>query len=228
MLGLLPPALVVRCSAMLLVAAHSADAGETGACSPDDAVWFSEACRANTSECVPILLQDRLDRVARLAALLNLPLAAAVVAPGAAHYAEYYAAARAGRFLFAYRYPDDTLSDAAGRPPARVRLPPPGGLPVELERLRAEMEGVPLRAYAWRGLAAADRRVAWFATNVAVPAADLGQLLQQTAGLRRAAGGEEAERRAACDWVRANEARWRGWVPAACGGGTYTDSDMSW
>ena len=190
MLRLIPTALVIPCSQMLQDEFENAGqpGEESTACSADDAVWFSPACRQNTTECVPVLLQGRLDRVALLAEHLSLPLAAVVVSQGSSRYAEYFAAVRAGRFLFAYRSPDDTLTDEAGRAPVPVRLPQAGELPDALQEVQGQMEGVMLRTYAWQGLAAADRRVAWFAAAVGVSAAGMARMMHQTAGLRREGG----------------------------------------
>ena len=230
MLRLIPTALVIPCSQMLQDEFENAGqpGEESTACSADDAVWFSPACRQNTTECVPVLLQGRLDRVALLAEHLSLPLAAVVVSQGSSRYAEYFAAVRAGRFLFAYRSPDDTLTDEAGRAPVPVRLPQAGELPDALQEVQGQMEGVMLRTYAWQGLAAADRRVAWFAAAVGVSAAGMARMMHQTAGLRREGGPDAAVWRAACDWVRANERRWRAWIPAACAAGTFAGNDLSW
>ena len=64
-------------------------------CSENDTIWFSPACKHNTSECVPLLVMYFLDLAMQRAIFLNLPLAIMLVGPGAfGDYREYLAAIR--------------------------------------------------------------------------------------------------------------------------------------
>jgi hypothetical protein len=126
LLGLLPPAIVVRCSEMGPDSAnprnthrYTALTNDTGVGCHDDAVWFSPACRADPAACVPLLIPYNFDVAMQLAFFLRMPVAV-VMALGDG----YYDAVRGGRFLFGWYQPsDDPLTDASGRYPTLVNLP---------------------------------------------------------------------------------------------------------
>jgi hypothetical protein len=123
LLEVLPSSVIVRCADMsngsAAIELHARDTthytlvtGDAGvACHHNDSVWFSPACRANTSECVPLMLRHNFEAAMQLAFFLHLPFAVVLVAAGPSAndpYAEYYAAAAAGRFLFHMWVPDDS------------------------------------------------------------------------------------------------------------------------
>jgi hypothetical protein len=93
-------------------------------CSYNDTVWFSPACRANTTECVPVLLQYNFGATMQRAVFHRLPLAIVGARLGGAHTDAYYAAIRAGRFVFGWYQPDDSLVDSGGNLPVALGFPP--------------------------------------------------------------------------------------------------------
>ena len=130
-LELVPAGLILPCSTSgppedpYSSPAYAALTGDTAGCGIDPRVWFSPACRANTSRCVPTLIQYAMPAAAQLAYFLDMPLAVVYVLSGDSNYAEYYAAVRAGRFLFGYYTPNDALIDDQGRLPEQAPPPPP-------------------------------------------------------------------------------------------------------
>jgi hypothetical protein len=127
-LELLPPNVVLPCSSTgppqdpFYSTLYADRARDTAGCSLDPLVWFSPACRANTSECVPLLIQYNMPTAAQLAYFLDMPLAVIYVLAGDNYYQEYYAAVRAGRFLFGL-LPNSALVDGNGRLPEQVGAP---------------------------------------------------------------------------------------------------------
>ena len=133
-LELIPPQLVYPCSTTgppedpYYSTLYADLTNDTAGCALDSRVWFSPACRANTSACVPTLIQYSMPAAAQLAFFLNMPLAVVYVLAGDSNYQEYYAAVRAGRFLFGYYAPNDALVDARGRLPEQA----PARAPAEI------------------------------------------------------------------------------------------------
>ena len=163
----LPPGLVMRCSDMgpdsavpRLADRYTRYTGDADvACHYNDTVWFSPACRNDTATCVPLLIQYTFDFAMQMAFWLRLPVAVLLGTPGAAgDFAEYYAAARRGRFLFGWYQPDDSLMDAGGRLPVLVNMPATNDLEYVQGLYRTGTAQYKPRNYAWRGLADADRR----------------------------------------------------------------------
>ena len=75
----------------------------------------------------------------QLAFFLDLPLAILLVTHTPNDdYVEFYAAARAGRFLFHMWMPDDSLVDGAGRLPVAMQLPPANALEQARRRRRRQ------------------------------------------------------------------------------------------
>jgi hypothetical protein len=147
-----------------------------------------------------------------------------MVGRGAANYQEYNNAARSGRFIFGFQFPDDSLVDSKTRSPVRLDMPTSG----ELQQMRGVtvsgmgIDLAPLLTYGWDELDSMDRRLAAFASSAHLFESDMSQLMTRTAELK--AGGGKAlmvVRQAACEWVRGNEERWREWIPISCLPGTY-------
>jgi hypothetical protein len=127
---LLPDEVIVRCFEMLPgpnsnysrdTDAYTEFTNDTGIqCSHNDTIWFSPACRDDTSECVPLIIQYSFSFAMQVAYFLRMPLAVVMVTPGReGTYSEYYSAIRGGRFLFGWYQPDDTLKDVHDKQPAR-------------------------------------------------------------------------------------------------------------
>jgi hypothetical protein len=171
------------------------------------------------------MIRNQVERsIMVLGYLLNMPFAMVMVGRGAANYQEYNNAARLGRFIFGFQFPDDSLVDSKTRPPVRLDMPTSG----ELHQMRgiavsgSGIDQAPLLTYGWGGLGAVDRWVSAFASSVHLFESDMSQLMRRTAELK-AVGGEAvvAVREAACEWVRGHEVRWREWIPISCLPGTY-------
>jgi hypothetical protein len=164
---LLPPSAIIHCSDSnyprdsTKYTAATNDSGVT--CSHNDSVWFSPTCRANTSECVPLLLQPDSEGCAefgsamQIAALLRLPLALILVHKGAdGASGDFLAAVRGGRFLFAWHQPDDRLADPHGRLPVPLTLPPANMAEQAQGLHRTGPAAFKPRDYGWRLLAQVD------------------------------------------------------------------------
>ena len=240
LLELLPESVVVRCSQMSptgvasqLTARDTAHYTQvTGdadtACRHGDSVWFSPSCRANTTECVPLMIRHSFEAAMQLAFFLDLPLAIVMVSHGAGTFAEYYAAAQTGRFLFHMWMPDDTLVDAAGRLPVPLQLPLADPLGQSRGVYRTGFTSYDVRNYVWRGLEAADPRVHYLATSFALYDADMAAMMNHSHALQ--AAGEApaaAARRVACEWVTASPDRWRPWIPPLCPPGLQADASVA-
>ena len=167
MLDLLPPDVVIKCAARdpgnkngMAWSTYVRVTGDNRTdCVRNGSVWLSPRCRANASECVPLMLQYSLDRALQLAFFLDLPLAIVLVGPGpGGAYSEYYAAVRRGRFLFGWYQPDDTLADAAGRLPVLVNLPSANELEQQQGIFRTGTAQTRPRNYVWRKLEEVRRR----------------------------------------------------------------------
>jgi hypothetical protein len=125
---LLPDEVIVRCSQIPPNSAllrntndYIKFTNDTGIqCSQNDTVWFSPACRDNTSECLPLIIHHYPYFAMQVSYFLRMPLAVVMVAPGRGGlYSEFYSAIRQSRFLFGWYQPDDTLKDAHGNQPVR-------------------------------------------------------------------------------------------------------------
>ena len=198
-------------------------------CHHNDSVWFSLSCRANTSECVPLLLQYNYASAMQLSFFLNFPLAIVKVKDGATEFnAVYYNAIRKGRFLFDWFQPDDSLADAQGRLPVLVVLPPINQLQQSQQIYRTGNAFVNPRNYAWPSLASVDRRVAQLSASIALYDEDMDQLMLASRLLKDAGySATSVEFRVACDWVLAQESRWRPWIPVRCAPGDAADATLT-
>jgi hypothetical protein len=231
LVNILPLSVIIRCSDMsessLTFLDHysSVTNDTTNGCAPSDLVWFSPACRADTSECVPLLLRYDFEMNMQIAFFLNMPVAVVRVREGPNKYEEYYTAIRGGRFLFSYWTPDDTLIDDAGRPPVELVMPPPDEVEQWGGVYHSGTGRQRVRSYAWNRLAEVDRDVSDFAARINFGTGDIKAMMRDSR-LLKAVGGPAAEDAAvswavACAWVRANEPRWAGWLPAKCTPGFY-------
>ena len=87
----------------------------------DDVIWFSPACRHNTSLCVPLMVQYTRQQAMQLAVFHNVPLA--IVQVQTDYLDAYYSAALSGRFLFGWYFPDDALINEQGDMPVMLNWP---------------------------------------------------------------------------------------------------------
>lgn len=126
---LLPRNIIVPCSQMVGTTSRNTEqysrvTNDSGVECFDDLVWLSPACRHNSTRCIPLMVQYNFGIAMQQAFFLRMPLAIFMVGPGPhGDYREYYAAVRAGRLLFGWYQPDDTLVDSAGRFPTPLNLP---------------------------------------------------------------------------------------------------------
>ena len=178
MLELLPSNVIGRCSELgpgtpedRQTANYIELTHDTGIGCLNDTIWFSPACRANNSECIPLLLQHSYASVMQLAFWLNMPVAIVQVLDGQPDFdAAYYAAVQRGRFLFEWSPPDDSLADAQGRLPVLLTLPPANELEQMQSIFRTGSLSVPARNYGWRRLADVGALVQSLVSMVHVPA----------------------------------------------------------
>ena len=193
-------------------------------CAHNDSIWFSPACRLNTTECVPFVVQYDYQRVLQLAFFLNMPIAMVRVGWGDSSYdAAYYGAIRRGRFLFGWFQPDNSLVDPDGRLPVMLNLPPTNAQEQNEGLYRTGIANVQPRSYAWPGLESTDRAAYYLASSLNLYPEDIDGLMIASANLSAAGINDiTASRRLACDWVLAQEARWRDWLPVACPAGSYS------
>ena len=235
-LDLLPSEVIIRCSAMspdgenVRNATHYTQiTGDTDVSCFNDSIWFSPSCRGNTTKCVPLLVQYNLENAMQLAWWHSLPLAVLMVDSGpSGDYADYHRAIRRGRFLFSHMAPIDNLLDAQGRPPALLSLPRTN-LQEHVDGIfRTGIADLKPRNYAWRGLAAADPRVAHFAAAAVFADNDIRDMVARSGALQ-AAGADplDAAMSAACEWVRVSPGRWRGWIPADCPPGSLASESLT-
>ena len=172
MVSFFPSSVIINCSEMsedgvpfLSHYIHVTNDTQDG-CGYNDTLWFSPSCRANRTKCVPIMVQYSFEMIMQLAYFLNLPLAILKAGPGNdGAYADYYHAARSGRFLFGYWQPDDTLVDSRGRLPVQLILPLANDLEQQEGVYRTGDAQQTLRNYAWRDLEQVAARAAVLSTG---------------------------------------------------------------
>jgi serine/threonine protein kinase len=233
---LLPPELIVRCSTMTPGSVHErltdhyvAFSGDNRTeCDHGDAVWFSPACRANTSECVPLLLQYGAEMAMQFSYFYTMPLAIVVVDQGAANYREYYAAVRASRVLFSWFFPQENLVDSEGRFPALLNFPRTNQEEWIQRVYRTGNANLRPRNYAWRRLPALDRRAAFLGARVTAQDQDVEAWMRRSRRLQDAgADPAAASRQIACEWLAGRPAAWAPWIPAACPAGAFVDPTLT-
>jgi class 3 adenylate cyclase len=197
----------------------------------NDMVWFSPSCRLNNTRCVPLMIQHSFDRTMQLAQVshfLHFPLAVVMVERGRNNYAEYYRAVSAGNFLFGYKTPDDQLVDSKGRLPLLLTLPRWISGEQRMPTFETSAASQQLHSYLWRELPAIDAQISRFLSQMELLDEDMAALMRRTSALK-AAGAEspDATRRAACEWLKGNPARWRSWIAPACPVGQYSDAALN-
>ena len=175
MLELLPANVIMTCSEMgpgspedRQADIYTAYTNDTSVeCYYDDTVWFSPTCRANTTFCLPVLLQYNYAITMQLAFWLQIPVAIVKVRDGATEYDDaYYGAIRQGNFIFDWYKPDDSLKDAEGRLPTLIVMPA-ANLYEQAQQLYKT--GYPVmnpRNYLWNRLPTVDPFVTYLVSNV--------------------------------------------------------------
>eukprot|EP00291_Cryptomonas_curvata_P000921 CAMPEP_0172189810 /NCGR_PEP_ID=MMETSP1050-20130122/22745_1 /TAXON_ID=233186 /ORGANISM="Cryptomonas curvata, Strain CCAP979/52" /LENGTH=335 /DNA_ID=CAMNT_0012864575 /DNA_START=354 /DNA_END=1357 /DNA_ORIENTATION=- len=249
-LELLPADLVFPCTAKSFdgdefgTAEYMAATNDTqGGCGIHKSVWFSPSCRANTTECVPILIQYYTSMIAQLAHFLRLPFAIILVARGQHDSREFYAAVESSRCLFSYWTPNDRAVDRFGRAPEQLVLPRADLLEQAAGIYRTELPATQLLGYAWPGLARAAPQVLFLAARLTLLEQDMQRLMELSSLRKRAAAPADdasdttpaansaaaaaAARHVACEWVRANRARWAAWIPATCPPGAAPGASLA-
>jgi hypothetical protein len=188
LLDLLPSKIIVRCSDMTAdswtprnVDKYIQLTNDTSVeCHHNDSVWFSPACRSNTSECIPLLIPYNVDFAMQISFFLNMPLAV-VVAIGDG----YYDAIQKGRFLFGWYQPsDDPLLDASGKFPVLLNLPPANQLEIHQGIYRTGFAQFKPFNYGWRDLQEVDQLVHFLASNVDLGDQDWDQLMSENRRLK--------------------------------------------
>jgi hypothetical protein len=198
-------------------------------CAMNDSIWFSPACRHNTSECVPLILQYYLDFAMQRAHFLNMPLAIIMVEAGAAYdQGPFKDAVHLGAFLFHTFLPNDNLFDAEGDLPILLNLPRRNDHDQAAGIFVTGREGLKARNYGWRGLKAAGPYVHFFASSYNLADHDVAGFMRQVRELKLAGLDPDAAAwEVACGWVRANAEMWQDWVPAICPPGQVSDASLT-
>jgi hypothetical protein len=200
----------------------------TFACGNNDTVWFSPACRANTTECVPLVLLYNFDWAMQRATLLNLPFAIMLVNSWTTgDYEAFIQAIKTGRFLFHWTKPDDSLFDSGGELPVLFELPRMNVHEHAQDLHVSGLDSLKGRNYAWQLLAQVDPFVAHFARHANFNDDDMRAMMLRSRALNHSIRGTAALQEVACEWVRANEPVWRRWVPALCPGGAHADPTLT-
>ena len=121
-------------------------------CDVNDTVWFSPACRSNTSACIPLVVMYFYDSALQRAIFLNLPVALMMVNSFFDSQTAYVNTILSTRFLFHWYEPDDSLLDYRGRPPVLLNLPRMNLAEQASGLFRTGVEGRLSRSYAWQQL----------------------------------------------------------------------------
>mmetsp|Transcript_53278 Transcript_53278/g.141089 ORF Transcript_53278/g.141089 Transcript_53278/m.141089 type:complete len:754 (-) Transcript_53278:29-2290(-) len=233
MLDLVPSNYIVRCSAMGPTSSFNRRAADyikatnnTQLDCLDDIVWISPACRANTSKCVPTVVQYDYGKVIQQIFFLNMPAALVMVAYGTAEQdVVYYNAIHHGRFLFGWYQPDDSLIDASGRLPIRVQLPANNALEHSQGIFRTGNADFFPRNYIWNKLIDVDRFSWYLMSRMSFYSQDMDSMMIRSRQLKnQKLATDAAIRQSACDWITSNQDRWKSWLPAECDAGSYTSN----
>jgi hypothetical protein len=188
----------------------------------NDTIWFSPACRNDTSKCVPIMVQYTRQQAMQLAVFHNVPFALVQVKTD--YYKSYYSAALRGRFLFGWYTPDDALIDNEGKMPVMLTWPRHNDLEYQRNIFRTGLSSFYPAQYTWPALPTVGNSadLIYFLKNFDLYDPDVTALMIRSRILKDQGLDEfTVARRAACEWVRANPARWGLWVPAVCAPGQY-------
>jgi hypothetical protein len=189
----------------------------------DDAVWFSPACRHNTSLCVPLMVQYYRDQAMQLAVFHNMPMA--IVMTKAAFVDRFYEVVGRGRFLFEWYFPDDSLIDDKGGIPVMLNFPRTNLLEYSQNIFRTGLASFSPINYCWQRLPQVDPDVYYFLQQFNLYNDDMSKLMTRSRTLKNAGHNDlGAARNVACEWVRDNTARWRLWIPLKCDEGRYPTS----
>jgi class 3 adenylate cyclase len=234
MFDLLPHDVIVRCSdnpafSQDFRASHYTKiTGDSHvSCSYNDSVWFSPACRSNTSQCVPTIIQYAMENAMQLAFFHNFPLAIMMISAGEQNYKEYYDAVIRGRFLFSHRAPMNVLIDEAGNFPMLLNLPRTNIQQHIAGVFKTGVANIKPHNYCWRELPGIDQHVTFFASKINFYDQDMESMMLQSMNLQnQGLDTLDAAALTACQWIQSHEDRWRAWIPAKCNASTYADRTM--
>jgi hypothetical protein len=197
-------------------------------CGMNDSIWFSPACRHNTTECVPLLVAYNIDYAMQRAHFLNMPLAVMLVDFEVEYNLEaFLKAVLRGNFLFTYFQPNDALFDAEGNPPVLLKLPRHNDYEYANGIFVTGRDGRKAHNYGWRGLKAAGPYVHFFLSGYNLADHDVAGFIREFRALKLAGRDPDgAAWEVACGWVRANAATWQAWIPAICPPGQVSDASL--
>eukprot|EP00292_Cryptomonas_paramecium_P002346 CAMPEP_0113680028 /NCGR_PEP_ID=MMETSP0038_2-20120614/11027_1 /TAXON_ID=2898 /ORGANISM="Cryptomonas paramecium" /LENGTH=1252 /DNA_ID=CAMNT_0000598235 /DNA_START=30 /DNA_END=3785 /DNA_ORIENTATION=+ /assembly_acc=CAM_ASM_000170 len=232
-LDLVPRDYIVRCSDMGPTSTFSRRASDyikatnnTQLDCLDDIVWISPACRANTSKCLPVVVQYDYPKTIQEIFFLNIPAALVMVAYGTSDQdAVYYGAIQRAKFLFGWYQPDDSLIDASGKLPIRVQLPANNALEHANGIFRTGNADFFPRNYIWSKLQSVDRFSWYLMSRMSFYSQDMDNMMIRSRQLKnQKLSTDAAIRQSACDWITSNLDRWESWLPAECAAGKYTSN----
>ncbi|EKX52799.1 hypothetical protein GUITHDRAFT_133234 [Guillardia theta CCMP2712] len=208
---------------------YEAKTGNKGtACFYDDRVWFSPACLANHSKCLPFVLQYQYHVAMQLAFWLNIPVALIKVRDGTAAFDDiYYSMVKARKVLFGWYQPDDNLLGLEGQTPVKLRLPDTNELEYQQQIYRTGLALIKPRNYVWRRLPSVSSHVTFLVNQMNLYDEDMNGLMAASGKNKRSGvEGYSGPWRVACDWILSNPDRWRTWVPFICARGYSPDPTL--
>ena len=193
----------------------------------DDVVWFSPACRNDTSRCVPLMVQYTRQQGMQLSAFHNVPLAIVAIKYETDPLKKYYEVARGGRYLFAWYTPDDSLIDFGGNMPIQLTWPRHNKLEYDQNTYSTDLASYMPINYYWANLpnVGEGADVVHLMENFDLYNEDQASLMGRSRLLKDAGMSDEFQvgRLAACEWVKAKVSRWSLWLGIWCQSGFFAD-----
>mgnify|MGYP002803884561 CR=1 FL=1 len=170
---------------------------------PDDYIWKAPACRSDSAKCILwVTGGDGWDLVAVMqrSAVFNMPIACGV----ASGYGNYLAVNKQHKTLLYWWTPDNSFLDVN---PTLMQMAPHSAFQWTQGDQTTATVGTELAKMVSSDLRFLSPEVAKFVESVQFELSEVNDLM-------RAFQAENATRLGtACDWLKANEARWKGWIP---------------
>eukprot|EP00933_Yihiella_yeosuensis_P050746 TRINITY_DN48542_c0_g1_i1.p1 TRINITY_DN48542_c0_g1~~TRINITY_DN48542_c0_g1_i1.p1 ORF type:complete len:1117 (+),score=143.11 TRINITY_DN48542_c0_g1_i1:72-3422(+) len=192
-----------------------------------DGWWRAPECRAlggNVSQCIPLFVDNNrwyIQEIMQKAFFHGLPVAIAVTDQGNPLTDKAPVVSKKALQTF---WEPSFFGGHGGNTYTRINFPPHNGKEWSKKLYGSSPKDYPMTMYANRHLKKLNRRVYDFLVNYKLTNGDLANLLNS--GI--SAG---AERAAACNWVKANEATYKSWIPdpiACYAGEGLVDAKGDW
>eukprot|EP00434_Breviolum_minutum_P002792 symbB.v1.2.002453.t1/scaffold99.1/size346285/9 len=170
---------------------------------PDDYIWKAPACRSDSAKCILwVTGGDGWDVVAVMqrSVIFNMPIACGV----ASGYGNYLAIPKQHKTLLFWWTPDNSFLDVN---PSILQMPPHSAFGYSQGDQTSATVGTELAKMVSSDLRFLSPDIAKFLESVKFELSEVNDLM-------RAFQAENATRLGtACDWLKANEARWKDWIP---------------